>query len=274
VPLDYILIFLAGLGGGFLAGLLGIGGGVIYILILPLALRQAGVAEQEIAQHVIANSIFGTMAASLLASITLIRSRDFYWKDVLIVGTSGVIISYLLLFFFVNTPYYSERAFNIAVIVFLVLILFTSFSKGKYQLFFQEPVSNKKGWYIFTGGTAGAMAALSGLGGGTVVVPLLKSGMHMDIKRAKSISLGVILITSALMTLFNLLDQPDQEFSGSSLGYIVFPVALPLSLGVVLSSPFGVKVSNKISSRIISYIFVGFLLLVIVRKALALLQSY
>lgn len=274
MSIDYILIFLAGLGGGFLAGLLGIGGGVIYILILPLALREVGVTEQEIAQHVIANSIFGTMAASLFASIALIRNKDFYWRDVLVVGISGVVLSYLLLFFFVNTPYYSERTFNIAVIIFLVLILFTSFNKTEHQLFFKEPVSNKKAWYIFTGGTAGAMAALSGLGGGTVVVPLLKSGLHMDIKRAKSISLGVILITSALMTVFNMLDKPTQPFEGSSLGYIVFPVALPLSIGVVLSSPLGVKVSNKISSRTISYIFAGFLLLVIVRKAIALIQSF
>lgn len=273
MSVDYIFIFLAGLGGGFLAGLLGIGGGVIYILILPLALREVGVAEQEIAQYVIANSIFGTMAASLFGSITLIRDNDFYWKDVATVGFSGVVISYLLLFFFVNTPYYSESTFNIAVIVFLVLILFTSFNKSRYQLFFKNPVSNHKAWYIFTGGTAGAMAALSGLGGGTVVVPLLKSGLHMDIKRAKSISLGVILITSALMTLFNMLDEPAHVFQGSSLGYIVFPVVIPLSVGVVLSSPLGVKVSNKISSRIISYIFAGFLLLVIARKIIALIQS-
>lgn len=273
MSIDYIFIFLAGLGGGFLAGLLGIGGGVIYILILPLALREVGVVEQEIAQQVIANSIFGTMVASLFGSITLIRDKDFYWKDVLIVGISGVVISYLLLFFFVNTPYYSERTFNIAVIVFLGLILFTSFNKSRYQLLFKKPVSNHKAWYVFTGGMAGAMAALSGLGGGTVVVPLLKSGLHMDIKRAKSISLGVILITSALMTLFNMLDKPVHSFQGSSLGYIVFPVVIPLSVGVVLSSPLGVKVSNKISSRIISYIFAGFLLLVIVRKIIALIQS-
>lgn len=274
MSIDYILIFLAGLGGGFLAGLLGIGGGVIYILILPLALREVGVPELEIAQHVIANSIFGTMAASLFASITLIRDKDFYWKEVLIVGASGVVVSYLLLFLFVNTPYYSERTFNIAVIVFLILILFTSFNKSKYQLLFNKPVKNEKAWHIFTGGTAGAMAALSGLGGGTVVVPLLKSGMHMDIKRAKSISLGVILITSTLMTVFNMLDNPAQPYSGSSIGYIVMPVAIPLSLGVVVSSPFGVKVSHKISSRIISYIFAGFLLLVIVRKSIALIQIF
>lgn len=274
MEIDHVLIFLAGLGGGFLAGLLGIGGGVIYILILPWALRGVGVADQEIAQHVVANSIFGTMVASLFASITLIRNEDFYWKQVAIVGLSGVVVSYLLLFFFVNTPYYSERIFNSAVIVFLALILVTTFNKSDKQLLFKEPVKNHKNWYIFTGGTAGAVAALSGLGGGTVVVPLLKSGLHWDIKKAKSISLGVIMITSTLMTIFNMIDRPDQQFAGSSIGYIVFPVVLPLSVGVLLSSPLGVKVANKISSHVISYIFAGFLILVIIRKAISLLQSF
>jgi len=272
VNIDFFLIFLAGLGGGFLAGLLGIGGGVIYILVLPLALRKVGVSEQEIAQYVIANSIFGTAAASLLASITLIKSKEFYRREVLLVGVSGIVFSYALLFFFVNTPYYSERVFNFAVIVFLLLILLTSFGKSEKNIIFRQPVKNHNLWYLLTGGVSGTVAALSGLGGGTVVVPFLKSGLHMDIKRSKSISLGAILVTSSLISVYNMVDQPIHPFSGSSVGYLVIPVAVPLSLGVIVSSPFGVRVANKISSQIISYIFAAFLLLVIIRKAIGLIN--
>ncbi|MFP4091418.1 MAG: sulfite exporter TauE/SafE family protein, partial [Cyclobacteriaceae bacterium] len=270
---DYIWLFVAGLGGGFLAGLLGIGGGIIYILILPLALRNAGVPELEVAQYIVANSIFGTTAASLFGSITLIKHKDFYLKEVLLVGISGIITSYALLYFFVNTPLFSEKIFNAAVILFLLLILLTSFGKLQQKLLFSKPVSNEQRWYISTGCLSGAMSALSGLGGGTVVVPLLKSGLHMDIKRARSISLGVIFIVSGFITLFNLLEEPNFAYQGGNLGYIVFPVVLPMSLGVLLSSSFGVKVSRKISSQIISYIFAAFLLLVIIRKTLILFNA-
>lgn len=267
---DYIWLFAAGLGGGFLAGLLGIGGGIVYILILPLALRHAGAPGQEIAQYIVANSIFGTAAASLFGSINLIRNKEFFWKEVAIVGSSAIVISYSLLYFFVNTPHFSEKIFNVAVILFLLFILLTSFGKAQQKLLFSKPVRHERRWYVSTGSLAGAMSALSGLGGGTVVVPLLKSGLHMDIKRAKSISLGVIFITSAFISLFNLLDEPNFSYEAERQGYIVFPVVIPMVVGVLLSSSWGVKVARKISSEIISYIFAAFLLFVIVRKTLIL----
>ncbi len=268
---DYVWLFVAGLGGGFLAGLLGIGGGIIYILILPVALSHAGVAEAEIAQYVIANSIFGTAAASLFGSIALMRHREFFWEESAIIGTGGVIISFLLLFFFVNTPVYSKELFNIMVVVFLVFILFISFSRAGSRIIFKKPVDRKKLWLGITGAVAGSMAALSGLGGGTIVVPMLKGGLHMDIKKAKSISLGVILITSTCMTVYNCLEQPALPFHHAHAGYIVFPVALTLSAGVLVSSPLGIKVARAISSKTISYIFIGFVSIVIIKSIINLL---
>ena len=38
--MDQFLLFLAGLAGGFIAGLLGIGGGMVFIIVLPFALLQ------------------------------------------------------------------------------------------------------------------------------------------------------------------------------------------------------------------------------------------
>jgi len=269
----YFWITLAGLGGGFLAGFLGIGGGIIYILILPVALEYVGAPQSEIAQYIIANSIFGTAAAALFGSITLIRSKDFYWQEVVLVGVSAIATSYLLLFTFVNTPLYSKKFFDVSVIVFLSLILLLTYLRSKTNVLLNQPVRNTNLWYVISGGISGAVSALSGLGGGTITVPLLRSGLHMDIKQAKSISLGVIFITSTAITIFNMIDQPTGQLEFGRIGYIVFPVSVPLSLGVLVGSPLGVWVANKISSRIISYIFVGFLILVILRKAIELITS-
>jgi len=269
----YIWIALAGLGGGFLAGFLGIGGGIIYILILPVALEYIGTPQSEIAQYIIANSIFGTAAAALFGSIALIRNKDFFWRKVVLVGISAIATSYLLLFTFVNTPLYSKQIFDASVIVFLSLILLLTFLRSKTNVLFNQPVRNVNSWYVISGGISGAVSALSGLGGGTITVPLLRSGLHMDIKQAKSISLGVIFIMSTAITIFNMIDQPAGLLEVGRIGYIIFPVSVPLSVGVLIGSPLGVWVANKISSRIISYIFVGFLILVILRKAIELITS-
>ncbi len=269
----YFWIALAGLGGGFLAGFLGIGGGVIYILILPVALEYVGIPTAEIAQYVIANSIFGTAAAALFGSITLISNKDFYWKEVALVGLCAIVTSYLLLFTFVNTPLYSKQFFDGAVIIFLSIIVLITYLQNRTNLMFNQPVSNERAWYIITGSVAGAFSALSGLGGGTITVPLLQAGLRMDIKRAKSISLGVIFIASLAITVFNMVDQPANPVDLGRVGYIIFPISIPLSLGVLVGSPLGVWVANKISSRTISYIFVGFLILVILRKIIELISA-
>ena len=54
-------------------------------------------------------------------------------------------------------------------------------------------------------------------------------------------------------------------------GYIVWPLALTLSLGVVIASPFGVSVARKLSGKTISYIFVLFVMVVIADKLIQLL---
>ena len=266
----YIGLSIAGLGGGFLAGFLGIGGGIIYILILPAVLRHVGIPEAELAQYVIANSIFGTTIAALSGSASLIRAGDFYWKEAGITGVSALLAAYLLLFTFVNTPLYSQQLFTIATILFLVLILGSALMKEYSSRLFQRPVRHASRWYLVTGATSGAMSALSGLGGGTITVPMLTSGLHLDIKRAKSISLGVIFIASAGITLYNMIDQPEAPVKFGRIGYIVLPISGTLSLGVLLGSPLGVMVARRVSSRTVSLSFIGFVALVLVKKVVEL----
>ncbi|MEO0330094.1 MAG: sulfite exporter TauE/SafE family protein [Bacteroidota bacterium] len=170
-------------------------------------------------------------------------------------------------------PLYSEQYFNGAIIIFLSLIILVRFLQSRSSVMFNNPVRNENLWYMTTGGVAGAFSALSGLGGGTVSVPLLQSGLHIDIKQAKSISLGVIFIASSAITIFNMIDQPANLVALTQAGYIIFPISIPLSIGVLIGSPLGVLVANKISSRTISYIFVGFLVLVILRKLMELIRT-
>ena len=269
-PVLYIGLAIAGLGGGFLAGFLGIGGGIIYILILPIVLRHIGIPEAELAQYVIANSIFGTTVAALSGSISLLRSGDFYWKEVGLVGISALLTAYLLLFTFVNTPLYSKQLFTIVIIGCLTLILASTLAREYSTRLFQHPASRVSRWYLITGATSGAISALSGLGGGTITVPMLTSGLHLDIKRAKSISLGVIFIASLGITIYNMIDQPDASIEFGRVGYIVLPISGTLSLGVLLGSPLGVWVAQRVSSHAISLSFIGFVALVLVKKVVEL----
>lgn len=264
--LFYLILFVAGILGGFLAGLLGIGGGIIFISILPIALAQLGLPHTEIVQYTIANSIFGTFFASFSGCINLYRNKEFYLKETLWVSLGSITLSLLSLHFFVNTPYYSRDLFNAIVILMLVLILVQTLRKAKVVRPQSQEKKGVKG-FLIAGVSGGTIASLTGLGGGTVIIPILGHFFKMDIKRAKAISLGVILFTSFIMTVFNLSESTALLTAVPHTGYIVFSVAIPMSLGVITTSSLGVRFARSLPSHKLSYIFAAFILSLVVFKA-------
>lgn len=264
--LEFLLLFVMGLAGGFLAGLIGIGGGVLYILVLPYLLLNMGFPQEEIVQYTIANSLFGTTFAALSGNMALLKKGEFFWKEVIVIGLFGTICSLVVLFLLVNTPFYQKDQFNLLVILIMLFIAVRTLIQTRQPI---GELLEKKGpllGFSIVGAAAGTVSALSGLGGGTVIIPVLNSGFKMPMYKAKSISLGVIFITSLSLTIFNLFETPMTDYSNQNTGYIVWPLALAISLGVIIGSPFGVIVSRKLSNRLISYIFVLFVLVVIADK--------
>ena len=265
---DYLILFAMGLAGGFLAGLIGIGGGVMYVLILPYLLTNMGFPSEEIVQYTIANSLVGTMFAALSGNLALIKRKEFYWKEVAVMGAFGAFLSLSTLYFVVNTSWYQRDKFNWVIIGLVLFIIFKTLKQSTLNLESQQEAKQKKWMFGVTGSLAGAVSALSGLGGGVIIIPILNSGFKMTMQKAKSISLGVIFITSLSLSVFNLFEKPITTYANQNVGYIVMPLALALSIGVALASPFGVMVARKLPSRVISYIFVIFLLVVIIDKAI------
>lgn len=267
----YLLLFLAGLIGGLISGMLGVGGGLVYILILPIVFSYLGVPAQEIAQYTIANSLLGTFFAASFATINHIRNKEFYVKAILLISVSGIISGLLTLKFIVNTSFYEQSEFNIVVIILLISMLISTLRNAKRQLSFKERELKVKRIYFLTGSFSGLIAALSGLGGGIIIIPFLNQILKVDIRKAKSISLGVITITSFCMVLFNSFQKPSFHTDQVQLGYLVFQVTLPIIIGTLISAGFGVKLSRKLKSQVISYLFSGFIIIVVIRKLIELL---
>ena len=266
------LLILAGLVGGFLSGLIGIGGGTIYIFFLPILLRQIGVSEADLSQYTIANSLFAIVFASLSANIANHKIGNFYWKEVIRISIPCAITAVLMTYFVVHSHHFSLLIFNSIVLILFsymfVQILYSSRKEHEGPLP-HIPIYKLTG----TGIISGALSAVSGLGGGIVTVPILNGLCHVDIRKASSISLGVIMPTAILSGIVNLTAQPVHSVDWYSSGYIIFPVVLILSAGVIFTSPLGVKAAQKIPSKYISYIYASFLLLVIVTKAYELISK-
>jgi uncharacterized protein len=261
----YILLFITGLIGGFVAGFLGVGGGIIYIIVLPYALSYVGISEAEIVQFTIANSILGTFFSALFSTFNHWKNNEVYLRYILYISICGILTSLLSLYFIVNTPFYSRDKFNLVVIGLLVFMFCSTLLRAKRKSydgnFRPNPLK-----LIAIGASSGLVASLSGLGGGIIIIPLLNGVIKLNIKVAKTISLGVIMITSLAIVIYNATESISNQIEVLHYGYIVPQVSLPIILGAILAATFGVRLGRKVKAENISYIFAGFVLIVILKK--------
>ncbi len=267
--LPYILLFVAGLAGGFIAGLIGIGGGIIYVLVIPAALHHLGVPTAEIAQYTIANSLFAILVASSVVNYQHFK-QNIYLKELALIGLFSSLSSILSLKYIVNTHHYSLFNYNLITLIFLLFLFFNTIFKIKSKSVAKIENHNIY-WYPIAGLLGGLISSFSGLGGGIIIIPFLSSFLNQDIKKASIISSGVIMLTSLVSTIFNLWENPTHQLPIFSIGYIVIPISITLIIGVLFTSKLGVKYSRKLSSPQIIIIYSIFLLIVILKKSIELL---
>lgn len=267
-------LILFGLLGGFVGGLLGIGGGLIFILILPVLLSSQGVPEGELIQFTIANSLFATFFSGLAAMVVHLKNKNIYPKAVLIISGASIVTTFVILKTVVNTSWYSRDPFNVVVILILLYLIYRTLSKLNpkekalaVEKTTQEEQKPKTFAFPLIGIITGTISPLSGLGGGSIIVPALNSFLGISIYKANSISLGVISFTSLGATITNLFEEPTYKISSSSSGYIIFDLVVPLVGGVIAGSPLGVMLAKKLSNRVLKLIFTGFLIVVVLKKA-------
>jgi len=271
--LEALLLLISGFLGGVLAGLLGIGGGIIFLLILSFILPVLGIADEEFVQYQLANSMVGVFFATLSSSISLIKIKQFYFKQVGLVAIGSVLASYITFQFVVNTSWFTREKFSVVILVILGYMLFRvikSVAKPN-KIVVLEKVSFVK--FFLTGLGGGSIAALSGLGGGVIMVPMFYGWFKLDYKVAKSISLGVIAITALMLTIRNLFVE-TQNLEVFHVGYVIPKVAGLLSLGVIRGGYLGVILGQKLSSKTTSVIYAVFLLLFITKKVFEFINGY
>lgn len=261
-----LILFLSGLLGGFSAGLIGIGGGTIYIFAIPIVLDFLGIPPDNFAAYIVANSLFAMFFASFSGNVVLIKNKQFYTKQVLLISIPAILCALIALIYYVNTPNYSRNIFNFIVIPIMVFMLVKTLvnTNSKNPLDKKDVSSPYK--MVSIGTLGGTLSSLTGLGGGVIMIPLMTNLLKMDIKKAGAISLGVIGFSTLSMSVFNLFTNAPEVTIPYSMGYILFPVVLPMTAGVIIGSPLGVKAKERLSSKSISYIYALFLLIVIVKK--------
>jgi uncharacterized membrane protein YfcA len=108
----------------------------------------------------------------------------------------------------------------------------------------------------------GLIASLNGLGGGVIMVPFLNR-YNLEMREIVAVSAACIFPQSIFGVLGYILSGWNvQGLPEYSLGYVYWPVAIPLILTSLIFAPIGVKMAHKLPHATLRYMF-GLLLLVI-----------
>ncbi|GAA1544012.1 putative membrane protein YfcA [Microbacterium ginsengiterrae] len=107
--------------------------------------------------------------------------------------------------------------------------------------------------FIVIGLLAGLLSGLFGVGGGTVIVPLLVLMLQVDQRRAAGTSLAAIVPTASVGVI-----------SYAVSGNVAWIPALILAAGAVVGAQIGTRLLPRISQSALRWGFVGFLVVVII----------
>ncbi len=264
--MSFLLLLLIGVLTGMLAGLLGIGGGLIFTPVLFYIFTQSGISQ--VTQWAIGSSLFCTFVASSGSVLKQYRNANLFLSDSIKVGISGV-IGTIIGTGVTLSDWYGVEQFTVlfsALLLYTSWSLFTRNSNGRKKTNAIAPKELTLLSALLIGICGGIVASLAGIGGGIVLVPLMTLVLGVPFVQAVSISSGAIIVISlAAWTQMARAIPVDEGISTVTLGYVDIGTALPLIIGSFIGGYLGVKIGHLIPQRILERAFAVLLILVAIR---------
>jgi uncharacterized membrane protein YfcA len=262
-----LILLLVGSIGGFLAGIMGVGGGLVFIPILTYLFTQfPGISNEEAVRFTLANSITLVFASGLSGIYRQVKMGIYDFKKSLTVGIPGAAAAAAMSYAIQHGNWYSHERFTWVFLGFLLLSIGNMLFKKEDD---SSPVNTENTSTLsrlLVGFFAGTVVSLSGLGGGIVMVPLFRMILKLPVKKATALSLSVVPLLSVfpIMQYLSISDAP--LLSNAVLPtlntmklfqtqYLVGLFYIPMALGVVVFSSFGQKTALKTPTPIIRFIF-------------------
>lgn len=243
-------LMLLGVFTGFLAGLLGIGGGMLMVPFITVIMTQQGVAADLAVKMAIATSM-ATIVFTSVSSVRAHHRRGAVRWDIVKGLAPGIVLGAALA---------SLGVFALLSGKWLAFLFagFVAFS-GTQMLLDRKPAPSRTlpgpagRWAA--GGAIGFLSGLVGAGGGFVSVPFMtwcNVVIHQAV--ATSAALGFpIALANALG--YVLAGASLTSLPSGSLGYIYLPALVTISVASVLMAPVGVKAAHALPVKPLKRLF-------------------
>lgn len=255
-----------GLVSGTLAGLLGVGGGIVIVPVLFNILPLLGIHPDVQMKLAVATSL-ATIIPTSIMSARKHHERGAMDVPLLKSLTPSILVGVLVgtaLAIWVRGPVLSAVFATVAVLVALQLGL----TGADYKLRDRFPDGALR---QVLGSVIGAVSAMMGIGGGTVGVPLMNMfGAPIRTAVATASAFGVIIAIPATIG-FIWAGWGEVRMPPWSLGYVSlvgFALIVPTSM---ISTPWGVKLAHTIPPLLLKRLFALFLAITAIRMFYSLL---
>ncbi|WP_197488501.1 sulfite exporter TauE/SafE family protein [Methylomonas koyamae] len=246
---------------GFMAGLLGIGGGGIMVPVLTTIFIYQGTPVEKVIHLALGTS----MASIIVTSLSSMRAHNakgaVVWNIVKIMSLGIILGTFVATFIAVNTrPLYLALFFS----------LFMAYVSSQMFLDKKPKASRKLAGSVgllCAGSGIGAVSALVSIGGGSLTVPYLV-WQNVDIKKAIGTSAAIGFPISIAGTAGYVMNGWTVT-SGSeyTFGFVYAPAVLLISAASFITAPYGARLAHKIPVASLKKIF-AFLLILLSLKML------
>lgn len=225
---------------GFMAGLLGVGGGGIMVPVFAMLFVMQGFAKDEVMHLALGTS----MATIIFTSFSSMRAH--YKKSNIEVAMAVKIAVGVLAGTFAATFLASYLEGVYLALFFSAFMSFVAYKMFQKTHYYHNDKPHGKIGNILSGAFIGGISALVSIGGGSLSVPYLMH-QNFDIKRAIGTSAAIgfpIAISGTLGYLVNGCDHTD--WSHFVVGYVYMPAVVLVAISSAFTAPLGVKYATKL----------------------------
>ena len=259
--LPFILALAAtGVLAGLLAGLLGVGGGIVIVPVLYFMLQTLGVSAGSAIALATGTSLMTIIPTSLSAIRSQQRRGNIDW-DLIKRWLPTMVIGVLCGAWLVTQIHGNQLSLVFGCIAILVAINMLFWGNAEPPFKHLPSVVIQRVLSFFVGG----LSVMAGIGGGTLGVPLLTScsmKTHQAVGNASVF--GLIIAVPGALTLL-LAGQTPADAPAATFGLVNLIAVIALVPLTVLFAPIGVALGQKTNAALLKKIFAVFLILTSVR---------
>jgi uncharacterized membrane protein YfcA len=261
VLLAFALYLALGAVAGVLAGLLGVGGGLVLVAALAWLLPALGVVPVDAAMHAALASSLASIVLTAAASARAHARRGSVLVPVVMWMVPGLLLGGWLGSAFavrVDGDLLRWAVAAYCAIAAAQLLLTRTPAAGE-----PDAPPPRGPLMTFAGTLIGAVSAVVGIGGGSMTVPLLVWRGVAPVRAVGTSSACGVVIGLASAVGYAL-HAPDGALPQHAVGYVYLPAALGVAAASVFAAPYGTRLAHRLGGAALKRVFAGFLIAVAV----------